>query len=208
MDWSNLSISFDSPINGISLYAFHGKHIFPQGSDPDLTRVYENLSTLSGGLWISPWLRTGYICRPAPTCASILVSVYSAGGCFGSHWGSHSAQKGSCYEEGTYLELVDVNVKEDIQGSSSASGKNWLRYVRVVVRKSCLQVGAVLEGNRSRKMGGSWQIVFLVWARKLDDTLHLHWKEEDSWQTNGHFHGFSPCPGNILVIQDLQLRQL
>lgn len=53
MDWSNLSISFDSPRNEISLYAFHCKHIFPQGSDPDLTGVDENLSTLSGGLWIT-----------------------------------------------------------------------------------------------------------------------------------------------------------
>lgn len=33
------------------------------------------------------------------------------------------------------------------------------------MRKSYLQVGIVLEGNRSRKMGDNWQIVFLACAR-------------------------------------------
>lgn len=43
---------------------------------------------------------------------------------------------------------------------------------------------------------GKWEITgrlcFWLVQEALDVTLHLHLEEEDSWQTDGHFHAFSP----------------
>lgn len=77
-----MSISFDSSINGISLYAVHGEHIFPRGSGPDLTGVNENLSTCLVGSGSVPGCEQGTsagLHQPMPPCKSVLSAD---DGCF------------------------------------------------------------------------------------------------------------------------------